>query len=92
VMRDGGRGLTGNPDWHMAAIFWGRSRVSPTFEAAHVLKAVRRLDLLLRDLPFDKAQAVKENFLRALAEGGVDKAEGFMRDTEPILLRLATEQ
>lgn len=85
-MRNGRLSLAGKPDWHTAAIFWRSSKVSPNMEGGSVLKYVGRLELLFRETDSDKAARTKEDFLRALAEGGPDKAGDFMKMAEAEIL------
>jgi len=90
---NGLRGLTGIADWQVAMSFAGASRVSPNYEAGSVINSIALIEpwLLMSPSP-ERAAAVKEQFLRALAAGGVHSADDVARRFDQEMLDAAKRQ
>jgi hypothetical protein len=76
LLSHGQTGLTGVPDWHVAASFRGRSRVSKNYDAGEVICQLALMEPWLQRWPSQaRAEALKERFLKALASGGIISSE-----------------
>jgi len=82
VLEDGGTGLTGRLDWHVAHVFWGNSNRSADFEGGNIMHYANEIEDLLRGAEQEEVSRVKEEFLRAVSQRQGDKLRQIVEELE----------
>jgi len=79
---NGKYGLSGKPNWHTVAIFYGNSHLSASFAGSGVFKQIRRIEMVLRDTESRQISQLKESYLSILSAQGEIAAGSFVDKIE----------